>query len=249
MIKNHSTQMPISDISTQPESPLAAVDLNNLDCPICKNTGYLLRYDEDGVLWSRECECMKKRVTIRNIQDSGLKDLVKRYTFDNYKVETKKQEIVFRKAKEFLVTDAECFVIFGRSGSGKTHICTAICSSLVEQGWKARYFLWRTDSAILKSMVNEGEKYQREINRLRNCPVLYIDDLFKGSVSEADINLAFTILNDRYNSSGKKTIISTELTMPELMSIDDAVGGRIIEKARGYVVEAPDKNVRMEGVE
>lgn len=189
---------------------------------------------------------MKKRLSIRRIEDAGLKDLVQRYTFDSYSSDTPEADRVKKKAKEFLVTDVPCFVIMGKSGSGKTHICTAITSKLIEDGWKARYFLWRTDAAILKSMVNDGEKYQWEINRLRNVPVLYIDDLFKGSISEADINLAFTILNERYNSSGKKTIISTELSINDLIGIDEAIAGRIVEKARGYVIQAPDKNRRLE---
>jgi len=226
--------------------PLEQVGLNNVDCPICNNKGYILRTDEQGITWARDCECMKKRISIRRIDDAGLRDLVQKYTFNNYNADDPVTAKIKKKAWEFTLTDAPCFIIMGKSGSGKTHICTAICSQLIEDGWKTKYFLWRTDAAILKSMVNEGERYQQEINKLRNVPVLYIDDLFKGSVSEADVNLAFTILNERYNSSNKKTIISTERTVNELVKIDEAIAGRIVEMARGYVAQAPKKNWRME---
>lgn len=226
--------------------PLAQTGLNNVDCPICNNKGYILRTDEDGITWARDCTCMKKRISIRRIDDAGLRDLVQKYTFNNYNADDPVTAKIKKKAWEFTLTDAPCFIIMGKSGSGKTHICTAICSQLIEDGWKTKYFLWRTDAAILKSMVNEGERYQQEINKLRNVPVLYIDDLFKGSVSEADVNLAFTILNERYNSSNKKTIISTERTVNELVKIDEAIAGRIVEMARGYVAQAPKKNWRME---
>ena len=93
-------------------------------------------------------------------------------------------------------------------------------------------------------MVNERDAYKKAMNRLRNAPVLYIDDLFKGSVSEGDVNLAFSILNDRYNSTGKKTIISTELTIDEITEIDDAIAGRIRERSRGFFLKAPDVNWR-----
>lgn len=189
---------------------------------------------------------MKKRISIRRIDDAGLRDLVSRYTFDNYLTNDPTTENIKRKAKEFVVTGAPCFIIMGKSGSGKTHICTAICSELIEQGFKTKYFLWRTDAAILKSMITDGDRYQEEINKLRNVPVLYIDDLFKGSVTDADVNLAFTILNERYNSSGKRTIISTEKSVDELVKIDEAIAGRIIEMARGYVAHAPAKNWRLE---
>ena len=226
-------------------SPLAEADLDNYDCPICNNRGYLLRTDETGIVWARDCDCMKKRISIRNIEDSGLKELVMRYSFDNYKTDDPESETVMKKAKEFIATGALAFVIMGQSGSGKTHICTAICSKLIEDGWKTRYFLWRTDAAIMKSIVNEGGRYKTELNRLRNVPVLYIDDLFKGSITEADVNLAFTLINDRYNAN-KRTIISTELTMKQIAGIDEAIAGRILEMAKGYVVKAPDRNRRKE---
>ena len=228
-------------------STLAECGLDNMDCRICNNTGTITRTDENGCQYSRECECMPKRRSIRRINGSGLQDMVKRYSFDNYETPTSKHELVKRKAKEFVIVPVECFVIAGRSGSGKTHICTAICNELMAAGWNLKYMMWRTEGAELKAMVNEREEYKRRINQLRNVPVLYIDDFWKGTVSDADINLAFTILNERYNSSGKKTIISTELSMGKIIEKDEAVGGRIAERAKGYIIQAPDENWRIKG--
>lgn len=232
-------------IST-PISDLAQYGLDNVDCPICNNTGKITRRDENGCLWSRDCECMPRRKSIRGITLAGLQDLVDRYTFDNYKTDTRETKAIKDKAMEFIESDAPGFVIMGKSGSGKTHICTAITYELIMKNKRAKYFMWRTDAAILKSMVNEGERYRMELQNLRDIDVLYIDDLFKGNVSDADINLAFTLINDRYNSSRKKTIISTELDINKLASIDEAVAGRIVEMANGYVFKAPNKNWRME---
>ena len=227
------------------KSPLAVCGLDNLHCEICNDTGYIIRKDENGVIWSRDCECMKKRISLRNIADSGLSDLIQRYTFENYQTPTPKHESIKKLAIVFSTNDAECFVITGKSGAGKTHICTAICKRMIENNWQVRYMLWRKDAADLKAMVNSGEAYQREINRLRNVRVLYIDDFFKGTVSEADVNLAFTILNERYNRHGLKTIISTELSMPELVKIDEAIAGRIAERAKGFLIQAPNENWRL----
>lgn len=226
-------------------STLAACNLANIDCPICENKGYVLRTDENGIQWARECECMKKRQSIRRLNGSGLQDMVTRYRFDNYQTPTKKQELIKAKAREFTKIPVECFMIAGRSGSGKTHICTAICNELMKDGWNLKYMLWRFEAAELKSMVNEREDYKARINQLRNVPVLYIDDFWKGTVTEADINLAFTILNERYNSRGKKTIISTELSMEKILEKDEAVGGRIAERAKGFIIQAPDVNWRL----
>ena len=64
----------------------------------------------------------------------------------------------------------------------------------------------------------------------------------KGSITPADSNLAFVLINDRYNSSGRKTIVSTELTAAQLLAADEATGGRLLGMARGYVIEAPAQN-------
>lgn len=235
-----------TDSTTTYSSPtLRACGLDNIDCPICGNTGWITRRDEDGYDWSRECECMQQRRSIRAINGSGLQDMVKRYSFDNYQTPTEKHEQIKTKAMQFVKIPAECFVIVGRSGSGKTHICTAMCNDLMRNGWNLKYMMWRTEAAELKAMINEREEYKKQINRLRNVPVLYIDDFWKGTVSDADVNLAFTILNERYNSSNKKTIISTELSLEKIIDKDEAIGGRITERARGFVIQAPDVNWRL----
>ena len=225
-------------------SVLAECGLDNVNCPKCGNTGQVPWIDENRVIHSRECECMKRRRSIRRLGDSGLKDMIQKYSFDNYETPTTEHMKIKAKAIEFVHSPIDWFFICGKPGSGKTHICTAICSWLLDADWDLRYMLWRTDAAELKAMVNERQEYKKAINRLRNAPVLYIDDLFKGTVSEGDCNLAFTILNDRYNSSGKKTIISTERTIEEISKIDDAVAGRIAERAKSYLLKAPDVNWR-----
>jgi hypothetical protein len=68
----------------------------------------------------------------------------------------------------------------------------------------------------------------------------------------ADINLAFEILNDRYNS-GRITVLSSERRIGEILDIDAAVGGRIYEMATpgGYALNIKDdakKNYRTQAV-
>ena len=219
--------------------------LDNVDCQKCGNTGVIPFVDEFGCLRSRECGCMKRRLSIRRIDNSGLRDLLQKYSFDNYQTPTEEHAKIRNKALSFAVSGAEWFFICGKPGTGKTHICTAICSSLLDRGWELRYMVWRTDAAELKAMITDRQEYKTAMNRLRNAAVLYIDDFFKGSITPGDVNVAFSILNDRYNSRGKKTIISTELPIDEIAKIDDAIAGRIAEKARGFLLQAPDLNWRM----
>ena len=187
---------------------------------------------------------MKRRRSIRRIENSGLQELLQKCNFGNYQTPTEEHMKIRNRAMEFETSGSDWFFICGKPGTGKTHICTAICNWLLDKGWELRYMVWRTDAAELKAMVNDREEYKTAMNKLRNAAVLYIDDFFKGSITPGDVNLAFTILNDRYICKGKKTIISSELPISEIAKIDDAIAGRIAEKAKGYVLHAPDLNWR-----
>ena len=234
-----------SGVISTPTNPLAECGLDNVDCPSCHNTGYIVTKLSGGGIKAEKCACMAKRVYIRNLERSGLKDMISRYTFDNYVADNTKRKEVKNTAEKFCGSEQGWFFISGRSGSGKTHICTAICSRLMDYGKAVRYMLWRDASAELKSLLTDGEEYQRKIQPLKSVPVLYIDDFLKGGNTDADIRLAFEVLNTRYNDSRLRTVISSERSLYEIMNLDEAVGGRIFERARGFVVDAPGENWRL----
>ncbi len=105
-----------------------------------------------------------------------------------------------------------------------------------------RYMMWCDDSAKLKSVVNDCEEYERRIQPLKTIPVLYIDDFFKTSLddkgskkmpTQADIRLAFEILNYRYNNNCI-TILSSEWTVDEILHCDEAVGSRIYQRTKEH---------------
>jgi DNA replication protein DnaC len=118
----------------------------------------------------------------------------------------------------------------------------------MDKGNEVKYMIWRDENTALKSCITEYDEYQRRINKLKEVPVLYIDDFWKvrdGSLTNADVNLTFEIINARYNDITKRTIISTELMYSDIIRVDEAIGGRIFERSRGFSVKAPDENWRL----
>lgn len=218
-------------------------DLGGVDCPICQNKGYVM-YRKDGYDYSKECECMNKRRFLRRIRKSGMSDMLRRYTFDSYETPDATRQKVKDAAERFCGEDTGWFYLAGQSGSGKTHICTAICSRLIEKGWDVYYMEWRDESRQLKAMMNTEELDER-LDRLKKVKALYIDDFLKGGVNDADIRLAFEIINARYNDTRLRTIISTEAPIEAILSIDEALGGRIKERSKGFLCKAPKENWRL----
>lgn len=231
-------------------------------CERCRRKGYVMRI-EDGGRVIGECTCMPARKSIIRMTKSGLGELLDRCTFGAYQTQLPWQQAAKRMAHEYSAAPAgRWFVASGVSGSGKTHLCTAICGQMLQDGLEVRYMLWVDESRRLKAAVNDDGAYQRMIEPLKTVKVLYIDDLFKPrtevdrntgkrrrvTATAPDITLAYEILNSRVMRSDLLTIISTELSLDDIMELDTALGSRIYQKSKGsYLLMVGDKNWRLRG--
>lgn len=218
-------------------------DLGELDCPKCKNRGWIAYNDGDGVVYER-CDCMPKRRALRGIRESGLSALLEDYRLDNYETPEPWQESALAKARQYAEDPGKSwFYIYGSPGTGKSHLCTGICGALLESGHDVRYMLWRDVSRELKAVVNDTA-FNELAAPYKRCAVLYIDDFLKGGMGDADKRLAFELLNSRYNSR-RPTLISSELSIDAVLDWDEAIGSRIYERAKGYVIHANGQNWRL----
>ena len=120
----------------------------------------------------------------------------------------------------------------------------ALTNNLLKQGKEVIYIDYRTFISKLKQSITDKEEYQKLINEVKNAEILFIDDLFKGKVTDADINAMFELVNHRYLSGGK-LIVTSELSVENLKKIDEAIASRIVEMANGYVINMPGINYRL----
>lgn len=229
------------------------------NCKICKNKGTIAKLVDNGNgTYSHcfaDCSCVETRNSIMRMKRSGLKDIIKDYTFDKFLDTEPWQKAIKQAAMAYAENPEGWFFLGGQSGAGKTHLCTAICREFLLSGKRVRYMLWRDDIVKIKGAVTDSEEYSKMIDQYKTVDVLYIDDLFKtgkamdNSVQKptgADINVAFEIINYRYNNPSLLTIISSELTEDELLDIDEAIGGRIYEKAKSFTIgRSRDRNYRI----
>lgn len=225
-------------------------DLNEADrynCDICKNKGFIARLDENDYEVYRECSCKKIRSTLKRAQRSGLGNILTECTFNKFIDTEDWQKEVKNKAQAFCSDDmAKWFFIGGQVGSGKSHICTAICGHYIKAGQEVRYMIWAEEAKKLKAVVNDIS-YQDLIKEYKDVDVLYIDDFLKVRHGEApttaDINLAFEIINHRLVEGDKITIISSEKLLDEIMEYDEATMSRIYQKAGRYKINiGKDRN-------
>lgn len=223
------------------------------NCEKCKNKGqiYYIRGQE---VVARLCSCISTRKNIALVNKSGLKELLEKKRFDNFLETENWQRSIKERAKLFIDNgEYKTFFIGGQCGSGKTHVCVAMCGELLKKGAPTLYMLWTRDARALKAVSMEREFYEK-IQEYINVRVLYIDDFLKvmkgTSPTSADMNIAFEILNARLNDPEKITLISSEFTIDELLKIDEGTASRICENAGSFVInigKCVEKNHRMKG--
>lgn len=132
--------------------------------------------------------------------------------------------------------DPSWFIICGTPGCGKTTLCTTIFRAIVEGGKPGLYVSWREFARRAKAVGNDRDDFREETEPLKNTPLLYLDDFWKGEIRPADVHLAFELINARYISK-KPTILSSENTLEAILRGDEAIGSRLFEMAGGYYMD------------
>lgn len=233
-------------------------NLTGVDCPICKNRGKIWINREGDKPFPQDCKCMPMRRCVWRMEDSGLKDVIRSLTFEKFRAEEPWQQAILASAKDYAQNPDGWFLLCGQSGSGKSHLCTAICRELLLKEKQVVYASWRKEIGEIKGMSLDNPKRGARMDELKNAQILYLDDLFKcgadanGVVrpTSADISLTIEILNDRYMGR-KPTLISTEFTPDQLLKLDESVGGRILEMAGAHAMtigKDTRRNYRLRGM-
>lgn len=232
--------------------------IDGIDCPICKNKGWIAKVDKNGWDYLVDCECKKQRKTISRLNNCGIsKDMLEHYTFKNYICDDNWQKNIKQKFIEYCKEISEgkkSWLYYGGiSGSGKTHLCTATFQRLIKSNMQGHYMLWNRDIpsilALEKSSYDDNQiKYAEKIKFLETVELLYIDDFLKLNEIKYNISslsLAYKIINSRYINN-KITIISSEYLVSKLAELDLATYGRIREKcAMGkYMIDCGEDSSR-----
>lgn len=199
-----------------------------------------------GYAVQHECSCMATRRSVWLIEKSGLGDQIEACTFENYNATEQWQAYIKTMAFDFIKQNGRWFFIGGQVGCGKTHICTAITGELIKLGKSSVYMLWMDEVIKIKAVKMDEVEYNKIISKYKVAPVLYIDDFFKTergkNPTTSDINIAFEILNHRYNNKDLITIISSERSCDDILEIDEAIGSRIYQKCGEFKISiAQDK--------
>ncbi len=203
------------------------------------------------------CTCQAVKRAKRQMAQSGLAGLLDRCGFEGFSAETPWQQDLKSLAEGYLAHvrsgGKSWLYLGGQPGCGKTHLCTAVCAGLLNDGVPVKYMLWTDQVQRIKADINDSDALDELLEPLKTVPVLYVDDLFKGppgpapNPSAADLRLAFEILNMRYVRQ-LTTLLSGEWDLSALLSLDQGTFSRVYQMAKGFTAfVGPDfaKNFRL----
>ena len=223
--------------------------MNKTRKELLKSLGYPEDYTEpqytckkcsdSGFVGNTMCSCLREMLIKENVKSSGIGNLIERQSFENfslsgyegdaYAIMEKNLEAAKEYANNFGKSDKNLLLI-GPTGTGKTHISTAIAKVLIEKGVELLY-----DSAQNIVAAFEKDKfksgygpYEPEGSKYLECELLILDDLGTEFVSQFTVSCLYNLLNTRLNK-GLATIISTNLSPAELSEkYEDRIYSRIV---------------------
>lgn len=216
---------------------------NLYSCINCKDTGFIITQKEHSQPIMTPCKCYEADKVKKLWRNSGINtdDLEK--SFKNFETWSKKSTDMKDTATNYFMrfqkirADRNNSILFsGNPGSGKTHLALALANNLLKKDIRVVYMPYRDIVTSLKQNMIDEEYYKKTLNKYQTCEVLLLDDLYKGKVNETDINIMFELINYRYLNH-LPLIVSTEFTVEKLLNFDEAIGSRIYEMSKGYIVE------------
>lgn len=205
---------------------------------------------------AKECECRAIRIAEHKLKASGVSEEFRKMRFENFDYSKSKETMLAystaksysNKFEDLRVARQNSIMFLGQVGCGKTHLALSIANILLDNGVGVIYLPYRSSITNLKQSITDEEHYQREINIYKNVQVLLIDDLFKGKITESDRNIIYEILDYRYFKN-LPVIVTSEKSIDDLIEIDEAIGSRLYEMSRDYVITIKNKknNYRIYG--
>ena len=190
------------------------------ECPLCGDSGFVE---------TRMCGCMRKKLIEAGFEASGMGNLLREQSFENFDLTYYRNEpaaarrmeqilgVMKRYAETFEAGKSGNLVLFGGTGLGKTHLSSAVARGVIERGCDVFYV-----SAV--SMLSDFERERfgnsaggetgSDTSRYFTCDLLIIDDLGTEVHNQFTTSVLYNVINTRLNKK-LSTVINTNLTQDD----------------------------------
>lgn len=237
------------------------------DCSRCGGTGRMV-IENDGVRQIGRCRCQKLPDRIRIFNTAQIPARHARSSFVNFEISDASVIRAFGEAQkwvqDYVPGEENLGLIFwGMVGRGKTHLLVATLRALVfTHGIQVRFVEFSRLLSILKEGYSTGRSDTTLLSELSSIPVLGVDELGKGRLSEWELTIIDEVVSRRYNALG--TLLGStnyrpaeptgapppNLAQPEFerQTLGDRVGWRVFSRLQqmSQFVQTRGKDYRQE---
>ncbi len=133
-------------------------------------------------------------------------------------------------------------LLFGTSGTGKTHLAACVCNALLSRH--------RCKMTTLQALEDDHYRINASLRRLLENDLVVIDDLGSERTTETGRNNTFTVFS-KLVGDGRPFIVTTCLDPARTLQLDQArkrAMGRVLQCCKAVEVAGPDRRLaRMPG--
>lgn len=190
------------------------------ECPLCNDSGFVD---------TKMCICMKKKLVEAGFEASGMGNLLREQSFENFDLTYYQNDPAAHRRMEQILARMRLYtesfeagksgnlVLFGGTGLGKTHLSSAVARGVIERGCDVFYV-----SAVSMLSDFERERFGNSAggetgvgtDRYFSCDLLIIDDLGTEVNNQFTTSVLYNLINTRLNRR-QSTVINTNLTQEE----------------------------------
>ena len=207
----------------------------------CDYPTYLLR------LCEKECTDRQKRAMDRRIQAARFPMLKTIDSFDFASQKSVNEPLIRELLRCEFIDHHENVLLIGNSGTGKTHLATALGFAACCQGYKVRFF---GCAALVTQLLEarEDRQLQRLLTQFEKQHLLILDELGYVPFSKAGSELLFEVVSRAYER--QSLILTTNLPFENWTEVcgSERLTGAMLDRLthKVHIIEANGASYRLE---
>jgi DNA replication protein DnaC len=235
LLRHHLKALKLPTILAECEKVAARCARENVD-----HLGFLLQLCELELL-ERERRAAARRLKAAKLPTPKVLD-----TFDFTAAPSVNKPLILGLMKCEYIEQRENVILIGASGSGKTHLATALATEACGRGKRVRFFKV-TELATLLLEAREERQLTRLRSQLRRLDLLVLDELGYVPASQVGAELLFDVISTAYERSS--VIVTTNLPFEEWKEVlvSERLTGATLDRLthRCTIVETGKESYRL----